>query len=76
MAAAIVKVYTENFNVPTGFYQYDLIFSLDFTGTLNGVAYAGATDFYQSFDGNGSPISNQLAVVVTAGSVRLAGTLQ
>lgn len=71
MRNPFLKSYTADFNVPPGFTSLDLIFSSDFGGTLNGVAYSGATDTSQSFDGNGDLLGG-IKVVVSAGTVRLA----
>jgi hypothetical protein len=66
-----VATHSADFEVPAGFLSFDLIFSADFTGTVGGVAYSGATDAVQTFDGKGDVLGG-LKVVVTTGSVRVA----
>lgn len=66
-----VTLETASFEVPAGLLSFDLIFSSDFTGTINGVAYSGTTDARQSFDGYGDLLGG-LLVTVTTGNVRFA----
>lgn len=74
MARPFAQTFSADFKIGSGFSSFDLIFSSDFTGTVNGVAYDGSTDASQHFDaGNGVVFNSDAIVVVTTGSVRVAG---
>ncbi len=67
------KLHTADFTVDPGFSHVDLILSTDFTGTIQKVAFSGATDAVMSFDGAGD-LLNEIKVVITTGTVRAMTT--
>ena len=65
------SVVTTNGTVAAGKKHIEFILSSDFAGTINGVAYSGATDAVQSFD---APVDGTFAAMsytISAGSARL-----
>lgn len=73
MRSVLGNTYTANFTISEGSYvSIVLIFSSDFTGTVQGVAFAGAADYSLQLGANGELLKS-VNVVVTAGSVRLVG---
>lgn len=66
------KLYTANFQTPTGVKSFDLIFSPDFTGTVAGIPKDGSVTASQTYGDGSDPIPNSMAVVVTTGSVEVS----
>lgn len=62
---------TTDGTVAAGKYFVEFILSTDFSGTLNGIAYAGANDAYKSFPSQAGRALGAISYTVSAGSARL-----
>lgn len=66
-----VTNHTASATIPPGFTEVEFIFSATFTGTVSGVAFAGATDYSTSFRADSKERLDEIDFTVTAGSVRV-----
>ena len=69
--AVVISSLTGTGTIAAGHRSIEIIFSADFTGTIDSVAFAGANDDFISFQAPGDDVLDAIAYVVTTGSIRV-----